>query len=231
MHITAIERQRRRPRANVFLGPLRPLPQPALLAQEPASTPDDPEPAQVDALRQADERHQAQEAALRLLAYRPRSEAELRHRLARRGLASGVVEETVARLREQGLLDDAAFARFWVETREPAALAAAASSAGALGQRHRRGDGRQAIAAVAEEDAALRAAEKKAATSRARTTPSSVAAWATSFSAAASPRSPVAPSEGSGARAAAQSAPSEGVSPSEFSIPCIEFVYRLPRPI
>jgi regulatory protein len=58
------------------------------------------------------------DAAVRYLGYRPRSEAEIRERLARRGFEGDGIERTVARLKEQGLLDDLAFARFWKENRE-----------------------------------------------------------------------------------------------------------------
>lgn len=57
-------------------------------------------------------------AAVHYLDYRPRSEAELRERLSRRGFRNEDVEAVVARFRDQGLLDDAAFARFWQENRQ-----------------------------------------------------------------------------------------------------------------
>lgn len=57
-------------------------------------------------------------AALRLLAGRPRSVAEVRQRLRRRGAADQEAAEVIARLREEGLLDDAAFAAYWRENRE-----------------------------------------------------------------------------------------------------------------
>ncbi len=56
-------------------------------------------------------------AAYRYLSYRPRSEAEIRHRLRRRGFDNEVVERALARLREQHLSDDAAFAQFWKDNR------------------------------------------------------------------------------------------------------------------
>lgn len=56
-------------------------------------------------------------AAYRYLSYRPRSEAEIRHMLKRRRFADQVVEQTLAKLREQELSDDAAFARFWRDNR------------------------------------------------------------------------------------------------------------------
>lgn len=68
-----------------------------------------------------DARRQALDAALRLLGYRPRAEQELRERLTRRGFPAEAVEATLARLRECGYVDDAAFARAWVESRTGAA--------------------------------------------------------------------------------------------------------------
>jgi len=57
------------------------------------------------------------DAAYRYLSYRPRSEAEIRQWLRRRDFASEVAEEAIARLREQNLCDDFAFAQFWKDNR------------------------------------------------------------------------------------------------------------------
>lgn len=57
------------------------------------------------------------DAAYRYLSYRPRSEAEIRQWLHRRGFASEVAEEAIANLREQNLSDDFAFAQFWKDNR------------------------------------------------------------------------------------------------------------------
>ena len=54
---------------------------------------------------------------MRFLSYRSRSVAEIRRRLAK-DFSPQQVEETVARLKESGLLDDAAFARGWRNSRE-----------------------------------------------------------------------------------------------------------------
>lgn len=56
--------------------------------------------------------------ASRLLGYRPRSEMEIKQRLIRRGFDSSSIEATIARLKKENLLDDAAFARFWKENRD-----------------------------------------------------------------------------------------------------------------
>ena len=58
------------------------------------------------------------DAALRYLSSRPRSEAELRFKLRRRSFADETIARVLAELREQHLVDDFAFARFWRENRE-----------------------------------------------------------------------------------------------------------------
>jgi len=56
-------------------------------------------------------------AALQLLAVRPRSEHEIRSRLATRGFAPEAAAAALDRLRNLGLVDDLAFARLLVESR------------------------------------------------------------------------------------------------------------------
>ena len=68
-------------------------------------------------LRQADAREAAYQQALRYCAYRPRTEQEVRRHLAKHGVDEAVVEEILQRLRELSLVDDARFAREWVESR------------------------------------------------------------------------------------------------------------------
>jgi len=74
--------------------------------------------AQVEALVGSDHFHRCLNAALRYLSYRPRSEFELKERLHQRGFDGDSVEAVLARLREQGLVDDVAFAQFWKDNRE-----------------------------------------------------------------------------------------------------------------
>jgi regulatory protein len=57
------------------------------------------------------------DAALRFLSYRPRSEAEVRRRLLK-AYPPQKVEKTLHTLKDRGLLDDDAFARFWRENRD-----------------------------------------------------------------------------------------------------------------
>jgi regulatory protein len=57
------------------------------------------------------------DAAYRYLSYRPRSEAEIRHLLHRRGFADEMAEKAIAKLKEQNLSDDFTFAQFWKDNR------------------------------------------------------------------------------------------------------------------
>lgn len=72
----------------------------------------------LEQLESAELRVSAHEAALRLLASRPRSETEMRTRLAMRGFDPAAIDDEVERLRNAGLLDDEKFARAWVEDRK-----------------------------------------------------------------------------------------------------------------
>jgi len=57
------------------------------------------------------------DAAYRYLNYRPRSEAEMKQRLHQRRFDTEVIEKTTARLKDQKLIDDYAFAQFWKDNR------------------------------------------------------------------------------------------------------------------
>jgi regulatory protein len=56
-------------------------------------------------------------AVLRLVARRPRSERELRDYLRCKQYDEAVTQTTIKRLQENGLIDDQAFAKSWVENR------------------------------------------------------------------------------------------------------------------
>lgn len=73
---------------------------------------------QVATLTVSDRFQRCLNAAIRYLGYRPRSEAEIRQRLRRHGFDSDSTGKVLARLKERGLVDDTAFARFWKENRE-----------------------------------------------------------------------------------------------------------------
>jgi regulatory protein len=60
------------------------------------------------------------DAAARFLEARPRSTAEVRRRLGEAGYQADLVEGAIARMVTLGYLDDEAFARAWIESRDRA---------------------------------------------------------------------------------------------------------------
>jgi regulatory protein len=73
---------------------------------------------EIGELQMHDALEKAHNRALNYLAYRPRSSAEMSRYLSGKGVPSRVGEEVLQRLSGAGLLDDRAFARYWVENRE-----------------------------------------------------------------------------------------------------------------
>jgi regulatory protein len=73
--------------------------------------------AAVAQLRGVDDAEQTYERALKFLAPRPRSEAEVRRRLIQHKIDLTMIDAVVERLRAAGLVDDRAFASYWVENR------------------------------------------------------------------------------------------------------------------
>jgi len=118
---------------------------------------------QVEALEGAEARHKAMSTALRLLAYGPRSEKEMRDNLHRRKTPDSVAAETMDRLRSLRLLDDADFAVSYVEAKDrtsPRSRRMLAAELAAKGVPRVVRDA--SLEAVNEADAAYRAAAKKA---------------------------------------------------------------------
>jgi len=74
--------------------------------------------SQIEALTGSNHFYRCLNAAIHYLSYRPRSEFEIKERLRRRGFDDNTIESVIAKLREQGLVDDASFARFWQENRD-----------------------------------------------------------------------------------------------------------------
>lgn len=69
-------------------------------------------------LKEANEVRRAYNAAIRFIAYRARSEPEVRQRLKKRGFETGAIETVIQKLKRQKLVDDTSFARLWTENRQ-----------------------------------------------------------------------------------------------------------------
>jgi regulatory protein len=121
-----------------------------------------------DAIRLEVARLRTYDRALNLLAFRARSSAELARTLARKGEEPATIDWAVSRLREQGLLDDAAFARAFTRARVVGAKQSRRRVEQELARRGvSRPVGNEAIDAVLEEEGVdqravvLEAARKK----------------------------------------------------------------------
>ena len=116
--ITALTRQKRNPdRINVYLddefafGLAEITAVPLRIGQVLT-------PAEIEKLQEADLEEKAKNLAIRFIEYRPRSIAETRQHLQKKEYPDAVVDRVVERLTAVALLDDAAFAHYWVEQRE-----------------------------------------------------------------------------------------------------------------
>lgn len=114
-------------------------------------------------LKALDEVEVAHERALNLLSYRPRSTDEVRRKLQESNkFSENAVDKALEKLERAGLLDDEAFARYWVENRErfsPRSARALRHELRQKGVSDRVVE--DAVTSLDEEDAAYRAAQAK----------------------------------------------------------------------
>ncbi|MBI1282428.1 MAG: RecX family transcriptional regulator [Anaerolineaceae bacterium] len=73
--------------------------------------------AEIAVLRDADAVVQAVNTAAHFLSYRPRSEQEIRRNLKEKDTPAEVIDAAIEKMSAMGYLDDAAFARYWVDNR------------------------------------------------------------------------------------------------------------------
>ena len=71
----------------------------------------------IEQLQAEDAKERALQQALLFLSYRARSETEIRKNLKKHEIPDTVIEETLERLRRDGLVNDQQFAQAWVENR------------------------------------------------------------------------------------------------------------------
>jgi regulatory protein len=161
--ITALEKQKRRPRFDLYLeGVFAFTLRPELILASGLAVGAELSSERQRWLYDEEQRLGAIEAALRLLAMSPRSEKELRDRLKKRGFRKAAVEAAVTRVTEMGYVNDAAYAKFFVEARQSSTPRSRRALAFELG---RKGVDREVAAESVEEvsdaDAAYRAAQRR----------------------------------------------------------------------
>jgi regulatory protein len=161
--ITAVERERRRRRAHVYFDSGEAISlRLDIIAREGLAAGSELDLRRRHELQALDQRLEAIDASLRLIAVGPRSRGDLRDRLLRRGFGRAAIDAALERMTELGYLDDAAFARSWVEAR----LAATPRSRRALAfELSRRGVSRElaeeTVGGLSDADAAYEAASRR----------------------------------------------------------------------
>jgi regulatory protein len=73
---------------------------------------------EIAALKELDEAEKAKKAALSLISRRPQSKAEIERKLRKNKYDDLIIDQVIDHLIAVDLLDDAAFAEYWVEQRE-----------------------------------------------------------------------------------------------------------------
>lgn len=118
--VTAIETQKNnRERVNVYLDGHFAFGASALvIAAHHVVVGRDLSADEIAALEGDDSAERAYNAALNFLSYRPRSTSEIRDYFRRKAVEPQTVDAVIERLRRVNLVDDKAFARFWVENRQ-----------------------------------------------------------------------------------------------------------------
>ena len=161
--ITALTAQVKNPnRVNVFidgafaLGLALPVATELRIGQEISQT-------ELEQLDQRDEIHRTRERVLRLLARRPYSSAEISRNLRRHQIGDEIIQNVIDDLTEAKLIDDDAFAAYWVEQRETFRPRSRLALRQELSQRGiSREIAGEALSTVDEADAARRVARKQA---------------------------------------------------------------------
>jgi regulatory protein len=117
--VTAIRPQVNDPdRVSVFIDGEFAFGLPAIAVfEEHLETGQDLDAERLTYLLAIDERARAATAALAFLAYRPRSEKEVRDRLRQKGYSPPAIDHAIGKLAGWRYLDDEEFARRWVENR------------------------------------------------------------------------------------------------------------------
>ena len=116
--ITALELQKRnKQRVNLFLDDEYAFPLPLLDAAR-LRRGQSLDEADIASLMEAGALQLAYDQAIRFLSYRPRSMVEVRRNLAAKSVSAVLIARVIERLQARDYVDDAAFARFWVEQRQ-----------------------------------------------------------------------------------------------------------------
>jgi regulatory protein len=116
--ITAMEAQKRNPnRVNVHLDGVYAFSLSRIVAAW-LTVGREMSDAEIGELQKDDDNEEASQVALRFIAYKPRTTAEVRKRLLESKFPESTIEHTISRFTQTGLINDGQFARDWVGDRQ-----------------------------------------------------------------------------------------------------------------
>jgi len=116
--ITAIKPQQRRPRFNIYLDAKYAFPLSAVsLAKAGLKIGQEISEKRIKKLKTQDTKDKLYDKSLHFLSYRPRSEREIKNYFKKKGADEKTIDKLVRKLKSQDLIDDIAFAKWWVEQR------------------------------------------------------------------------------------------------------------------
>jgi regulatory protein len=120
MHITALQPQANDPnRVNIFVDDRFYMGVYALIVLKLGlKVRQELTPELQQALKMEEARQKAIDRAMNYLSFRPRSSEEVRRYLRKKENPPELIDDVLARLTELGLINDEAFASFWIESRE-----------------------------------------------------------------------------------------------------------------
>jgi regulatory protein len=115
--ITAIKQQKRNPqRVNIYLDGVYAFPAAKIVAAW-LKVGQQLSQEKIEEIQRLDDAEKAFQRALNFISYRPRSQAEVEKKLRKHEVAEDLIPQIIERLKRGNLLNDADFARRWVEDR------------------------------------------------------------------------------------------------------------------
>lgn len=160
--ITALLAQKRNPnRVNIYLDGEYAFSL-ALIVAAWLKVGDELDEEKLNRLQAEDARERAIQQAMLFLSYRSRSESEIRQNLRKHEIPEEIIEQTLQRLRQDGLANDNQFAQAWVENRTTFRPRSRRMMAMELRQKGLNDEAvASALEAVDDENLAYEAAQKK----------------------------------------------------------------------
>jgi regulatory protein len=160
--ITALKiQQRNRERVNIFIDDQYAFAV-TLMAAAELKKGQQLSDIEIDRLKATADFDRGYNQAIRYLGFRPRSQVEVERYLKEKQYTPELIESIVQRLQQQQYLDDEAFARFWLESRERAKPKGAQALRYELRQKGLPGDIIDAVVSnLNEDESAWGAVEKK----------------------------------------------------------------------